>query len=160
MNPPVGHSFRPVRDADGPALQQLVFGILREFGLEPDPDGPDTDLAAPASYVRATDGWFAVLLDARDTIIGSVALEPRRPGVVELRKMYLHAAHRGRGLGRFLLESALNEARRRGCVRVTLETARVLREAIRLYEGAGFRRTPFAPQVCRCDLAMELELRS
>jgi ribosomal protein S18 acetylase RimI-like enzyme len=72
--------------------------------------------------------------------------------------MYLAAAHRGRGLGRALLDRARAEARQRSAVRVTLETATALKEAVGLYERAGFRRQPFAPHVCRCDVAMELEL--
>lgn len=155
---PPGYAVRAGRSADGPALRELVFGILRSYGLQPAPDTTDADLNDVEQAYAATGGWFSVLCDSADAVVGSVALSPRRPGVMELRKMYLHPAHRGRGLGKALLTGALAEARRRGCVRVTLETAAVLREAVTLYERAGFRRSPFAPHVCRCDVAMELEL--
>ena len=49
--------------------------------------------------------------------------------------MYLHKSQRGRGLGKFLLDSALAQARELGFTRVTLETASVLKEAIALYES-------------------------
>jgi putative acetyltransferase len=73
--------------------------------------------------------------------------------------MYLHRAYRGRGLGRRLLEDALANARRLGFARMTLETASVLKEAIRLYESYGF--TPYQPDHLsgRCDHAYLLELR-
>lgn len=158
MELPVGYRVRPGRTADAAALRALVFGCLREYGLTPSPDGTDADLADVDRHYAQTGGWFEVLVDPAGAVIGSVALHPVRPGTLELRKMYLVACHRRRGLGRALLEHALAEARRRGAVRVTLETATALREALRLYERAGFRRLPFAPHVCRCDVAMELEL--
>jgi putative acetyltransferase len=150
--------LRPARNGDAPAVRALVFGVLAEYGLRPDPAGADADLFdLAASYERAG-GWFAVLVDPTGTVIGSVGLLPPGDGTVELRKMYLDARYRGRGLGSLLLRSALEEARRRGFRRMTLETASVLREAIRLYEAHGFRRRPGAPHVCRCDLVMEREL--
>ncbi len=155
---PSGYRFRPGRTDDAAALQALVFGCLHEYGLTPSPEGTDADLADVERHYARTGGWFEVLLDPAEAVIGSVALHPVRPGTLELRKMYLAATHRGRGLGRASLEHALAEARRLGAVRVTLETATALREALRLYERAGFRRLAFAPHVCRCDAAMELEL--
>ncbi len=158
MSLPTGYTWRPARTADADALRGLIFGILREYGLQPAPDGTDADLAdVEASFVRQG-GWFDVLLDAEQTIVGSVGLFPLRPGTWELRKMYLAAPQRGHGLGRALLDRALTQARHRGAVRVALETATLLKEALALYERAGFRRQPFAPHVCRCDLEMELEL--
>ena len=155
---PTGYSFRPGRTSDAEALRTLVFGCLREYGLTPSPEGTDADLGEVERHYTEAGGWFEVLLNTEQSIVGSVGLLPVRPGTLELRKMYLAESHRGRGLGRALLERALTEARRRGAVRVTLETATVLQEALRLYERAGFRRQPFAPHVCRCDVVMELEL--
>lgn len=139
-------------------MRELIFDILRSYGLQPAPDTTDADLNDVEQAYSAKGGWFVVLCDGAGAVIGSVALSPLRPGVMELRKMYLHIDHRGRGLGKLLLDEALTEARGRGCVRITLETAAVLREAVALYQRAGFRRSPFAPHVCRCDFAMELEL--
>lgn len=158
MELPTGYCFRSGRATDAEALRTLVFGCLREYGLTPAPDSTDADLADVNSHYADAGGWFEVLLDEAGTVIGSVGLFPVRPGTLELRKMYLAAAHRGRRLGRGLLERTLAEASRRGAVRITLETASVLREALALYERFGFRRLPFAPHVCRCDVAMELEL--
>ncbi len=158
MSLPSGYAWRPGRTSDADALRALIFGILHEYGLPPSPDGTDADLSdVEAAYARQG-GWFEVLLGADQSPVGSVGLFPLRPGTWELRKMYLAAAERGRGLGRALLQRAMDEARRRGAVRITLETATALTEALRLYERAGFRRQPFAPHVCRCDLVMELEL--
>jgi putative acetyltransferase len=155
---PSGWRLRPATKQDGGAVRALIFGILREYGLQPDPAGTDSDLDDLEAAYAGRNGWFAVLVTDTGEIAGSVGLLPVGTDGVELRKMYLGRAWRGRGLGRALLAAALGEARRRGFRRVVLETASVLREAIRLYERAGFRRRPGAPHACRCDLTLELSL--
>lgn len=157
--------LRPATDADGEAVRAVVFSVLREYGLQPDPAGTDLDLfRIEATYPRSG-GAFAVLVDGAGTVVGTAGLKPveaggpgPEPGTVELRKMYLLPAHRGRGWGKALFVWALAEARRLGFRRMTLETATVLREAIRLYERHGFRRLPVCPHAGRCDLVMEREL--
>jgi putative acetyltransferase len=109
-------------------------------------------------FYHQSGGRFDVLVERHSgRIIGSVGLRPMDGGTVELRKMYLGAAYRGRGLGKFLLEHALAESKRLGFRRVFLETATVLREALNLYRRAGFQQCE-ATHTCakRCDMAMEL----
>ena len=49
--------------------------------------------------------------------------------------------HRSRGLGRRLLQEAIERARARGCHLVQLTTDRRRPEALRFYESLGFRST-------------------
>jgi putative acetyltransferase len=58
----------------------------------------------------------------------------------EIKTMHVAARARGRGVGRMLLEAVLEEARRRGCTRVSLEpgTGEPFRPARSLYESYGF----------------------
>ncbi len=72
--------------------------------------------------------------------------------------MYLRRDLRGRGLGRLMLERALQQARSLRFTRVQLETASVLKEAIRLYESFGFRVIEPEHMSARCDCAMALDL--
>lgn len=50
-------------------------------------------------------------------------------------------AHRGRGVGRMLLDATLQALRERGAPRVVLSTAERNEPAQRLFASAGFRRT-------------------
>lgn len=154
MNP---SSIRPATNEDRVAIEHLVFGVLAEYGLQPDPAGTDSDLADIEAIYQHAGGCFDVLLDAAGQIIGTVGLFPVSPGVCELRKMYLASAARGQGQGRRLLEHALAEAAARGFFRVTLETASVLKEAIALYERYGFHRCAPGHLAARCDSAYELD---
>ena len=152
-------NFRPATNADSAAIQQLVFGVLSEYGLKPDPDGTDSDLGDIEANYQASGGCFDVLIDEAGQIVGSVGLFPVSPGVCELRKMYLASVARGQGQGRRLLEHALAQARARGFARIELETAAVLKEAIALYERTGFRRCASAHLAPRCDSAYVLNLK-
>jgi putative acetyltransferase len=151
--------LRPATNADCRPVTDLVYAVLGEYRLAPDPACTDADLKdIEQSYLRRG-GVFCVLEEKDGSIIGSYGLYPLPPGTCELRKMYLHRAYRGRGLGKRLLEDALANARRLGFARMTLETASVLKEAIRLYESYGFTRYQPDHLSCRCDQAYLLELR-
>ena len=118
--------------ADG--FRALVSDTLREFGFEPD-EQLDPDLAEPAATYVAL--WVA--LDRGD-VVGSIALRDLGDGELELKRMYLRPACRGRGVGRRLLETALHWARNRGARRVRLDTTEEMAAARHLYERYGFRR--------------------
>lgn len=150
--------LRPATNADCEPVRRLVFAVLAEYGLKPDPACTDADLADLERSYFARGGVFYVLQDQDGSIVGSYGLYPTEPGVCELRKMYLHRDHRGKGLGCGLLEDALTRAKELGFRRITLETASVLKEAIRLYERYGF--TPARPDHLspRCDQAYALDL--
>ena len=122
--------------------------------MDPDPQDSDADLINLEEHYA---GGYFVVLESGNTLIGSVALYPHIDGTVELRKMYLHADWRGRGLGRLLSDEALCEARRRNVRRVILETAATLKTAIGLYQRAGFRPRQADNLSARCDLAWVLE---
>ena len=147
--------LRPATNADGDAVRTLVFEVLREYGLSPDPESTDADLSEIEQHYH--NGWFSVL-EVNGQIIGSVGLLPQEETVMELRKMYLYRDWHGHGLGRLLLEQALNEARQRGARRVVLGTAKVLGEAVALYEQSGFRPSQEKHPASRVDQAWKLDL--
>jgi putative acetyltransferase len=150
--------LRPATNADAAAVRELVFGVLREFGLKPSPGDTDADLDDLEAAYHRRGGRFDVLVTPDGAVIGSVGLYPVDPTTVELRKMYLQVSARGRGLGRRLLDHALAEARRMGFARMTLETASVLTDAVALYERYGFRPYAAAHRSSRCDASYALPL--
>lgn len=58
-----------------------------------------------------------------------------------LHDIIVDPGHRGRGVGRLLLDAALEFLRSRGAARVVLSTAERNEAAQRLFASAGFRRT-------------------
>jgi putative acetyltransferase len=149
--------LRRALPVDGPAVRQLVFGVLREFGLAADPQ-TDADLDDFEAHYFQRGGEFFVLSIADGQVIGSVGLYRIDASTFELRKMYLAREWRGRGQGRRLLNHALSRARAFGAKKVVLETAAVLEQALALYHRAGFQPSCGGVHSSRCDLAMELIL--
>ncbi len=155
---PLALQLRPATNADGPAVRDLIFSVLREYGLKPDPCSTDLDLFDLEGAYAMKGGRFDVLVNNEGHILGTVGLLGMNENTCELRKMYLHRSVRGQGWGRQILDRAIGHARQLGFKRMTLETASVLKEAVGLYEKYGF--TPFVPdhKVERCDAAYELSL--
>ena len=151
--------LRVASKSDSDEIAQLVYEVLAEYGLEPDPAETDADLRDIEASYLLRGGVFRVLEEQDGAIVGAYGLYPIDGEVCELRKMYLPKAYRGRGFGKMLLEDALAKARELGFARVVLETASVLTEAIGLYESYGFARYQPEHMSRRCDVAYVLALR-
>jgi GNAT superfamily N-acetyltransferase len=70
------------------------------------------------------------------------------PSVGELHTLYVEAAHQGAGLGRLLLERALDHLRDRGYITAVLWVLEGNARGIRFYEAAGW--TPDGARASDC----------
>jgi len=150
--------LRPANNKDCKKLTELVYSILKEYNLKPDPAATDVDIKDIEQSYFERGGTFYVLEEEDGSIIGAYGLYPVDRQTCELRKMYLYSSYRGKGLGKLLLEDALSKARQMGFKRMTLETASVLKEAISLYKSYGFVEYKPEHLSSRCDQAFILEL--
>jgi putative acetyltransferase len=151
--------LRLAENRDCEHITDLVYGVLREYGLKPDPASTDADIQDIESSYFRRGGTFLVLESPDGTVIGAYGLYPLEKRTCELRKMYLHKAHRGKGLGKLLLDDALAKAKQLGFETMVLETASVLKEAIALYRSYGFTEYTPAHLSSRCDQAYSLTLK-
>jgi GNAT superfamily N-acetyltransferase len=153
-----GLRVRAATNADLERVRGLVFDVLAEFGLRPDPAGTDADLEdIEASYWKRG-GLFELLEDEGGRTVGTVGLYPLDGETCELRKMYFAPELRGRGAGRELLAHTVAEARRLGFKRIKLETHSILEAAIRLYTRFGFQPVKHEHLSPRCDRSFYLDL--
>jgi putative acetyltransferase len=149
--------IRPATNDDCAGVQNLVFGVLGEYGLAVDAGGTDADIADIEAHYAGR-GAFEVVEDAAGNLLGTIGLYPLDAETVELRKMYFARNLRGRGVGKLMLERMIEKARALGFRRIFLETASVLKEAVALYEKYGFQPTTDGIHSARCDAAYFLEL--
>ena len=84
--------------------------------------------------------------------MGTAAYYPVKRGnnAVEIRKMYLLPKVRRLGLGRFLLQELEGAIAARGFEEIWIETASVLKEAVKLYESSGYLAST-GVETKRCD---------
>ena len=145
--------IRSATNADSEKVQRLVFAVLREYGLTPEPEATDADLFdIEKSYISAG-GLFEILEDSDGNILGTVGLFPVDAETVELRKMYFDKSLRGRGFGKKTLERMIEQSRTMKFKRIYLETASILKSAVALYEKRGFQPTTEGLHTARCDAA-------
>jgi putative acetyltransferase len=85
------------------------------------------------------DALFLVARDIDGRAVGCAALV-NRGGYGELKRMFVDAERRGQGTGRKLLEQIVMFASMSGIQVLRLETGIHQREAIGLYQRAGFER--------------------
>jgi ribosomal protein S18 acetylase RimI-like enzyme len=132
------HHIRPATADDTDAIGELLYAFNTEYD---DPTPPPQKLSERFKMLLKN-GDTAVLLggDGPDCIavlrfrpsIWSEALE------CYLAELYVAPSHRGHGLGRALLNAAIELARDRGADYMDLGTSEDDIAARRLYESAGF----------------------
>ncbi|HEX6878068.1 MAG TPA: GNAT family N-acetyltransferase [Nocardioidaceae bacterium] len=84
------------------------------------------------------DAEYYVALLAEETC-GCGVLQRVDPGLVEIKRMYVPARFRGRGIARAILKSLEDRARATGSARVRLQTGTRQPEAISLYASAAYK---------------------
>ena len=153
------YTLRNATNADRPMVWILISSVLRSYGITPNEETTDKDLADIEAYYWNNKGAFFVLLDGEE-VIGTVALHHETDSVCELCRMYLAPQYRGQGLGRWMLEHSVREAKGNGFKEMYLKTASVLVEAIALYKRAGFTPIEGTKANGNCDLVMRRTLES
>lgn len=152
---PKGYRLELARTQTLRPVQGLMRAYFKELGLENDPACLDKDLQDLESGYQS--GGLIVLVHEQEPV-GCIGLRQIEPGVGEIKRMYIEPAYRKGGLGRALLESALNLARDKGFSRLLLDTRRDLKAANALYERFGFKDTKDYNQNPRAERFMILDL--
>jgi GNAT superfamily N-acetyltransferase len=122
---------------DEPEVQKLVAEALsdlsRRYGGG---SGDDTPVSA-GEFVPPHGGFFVAV--GEDRLLGCAGWRAHGPDA-ELKRMFVTAAARGRGVARRLLAAVEESARADGRARVILEAGHKQPEAITLYESSGYER--------------------
>lgn len=134
-----------LREAEGAADLNAARKLFREYAdwLQVDLcfQGFAEELATlPGKYARPDGRLFLACHDG--VPVGCAALRRFDAGTGEVKRLYVEAAHRGRGLARALTESVVDAARAVGYRRLVLDTLDRMADARRLYAATGFREIP------------------
>ncbi|MFA9446877.1 putative glycolipid-binding domain-containing protein [Egicoccus sp. AB-alg6-2] len=137
-----GLVLRAIRDADGDQLVHLVGAAYAEYpGCVLDLPDLDDDLPVPATTAARRGGRWWVVEDV-GTIVASVGTgAPDDDGRVELKRLYVAASHRRRGLAGQLVRRVEAQAAGIGASHVVLWSDTRFHDAHRLYERHGYADT-------------------
>ncbi len=133
--------YRVAGPADADSLVSLA-SAFRQYLQQEEPS--DAVLRQNFPRVLADPNAQFVLAEESGVALGYVQLRYRQSVWVggweaELEDVFVVDAARGRGVGRQLLEFALDRARQRGCVAVGLNTNERNAGAVTFYECHGFK---------------------
>lgn len=96
---------------------------------------------APAESIDPDSVVVTLLAHQGDLPVGTGALRRLGPDL-EVKRMYVPPAGRGRGLGRLLLAELEDRARRAGAPRLLLHTGSRQESALALYRASGYAQVP------------------
>ena len=99
--------------------------------------GFDAELASLPGRYAPPGGRLLLALDGEEAV-GCVGVRPLEGNLCEMKRLYVRASHRGRGLGRELAQRALQEAAQSGYERMVLDTLPSMERARQLYADLGF----------------------
>ena len=120
-----------------------LHGVLYadEYGLD---NTFEAYVAGPLSeFVLSKDrmGQRIWVVEVAGKVVGCIAIVRNAEGVAQLRWFILTPDTRGKGLGKRLMEEAVNYSREAGYRRIILWTFSELETAIALYKRWGFEKT-------------------
>ena len=134
--------IRTIQPSDNQALAVIIRNALAEFGANK-PGTVYYDATTDALYeLFQKQGSIYFVASEDNQLIGGAGIYPSPglpPDTCELVKMYLAPAARGKGIGKILIEKALQFASDTGYRNVYIETMPELRKAMTVYEKFGFR---------------------
>jgi len=118
----------------------------------------DQELAAlPGEY--ASPNGCILIARKESEVVGCVAMRRIRNEICEMKRLYVRPGFRGRGLGKRLALSVVQEAKRRGYYKMRLDTLPSMIEALALYESLGFKQiAPYRHNPIQGAVFLELDL--
>lgn len=150
---PARIELKRITAADVPSIVEVVEnGILayREWAPDWSPIAPSPEMRERLSglWDDETQAWGLLAFDGSEPV-GVISLSMRTgadarvpdPGTIYLWQMFVARPWQGSGLAGALMDRLLEEARRRGYVRMVVWTPQGAAQARRFYEREGFELT-------------------
>lgn len=137
--------IRPIQAQDNAVTAKLVRDVLTEFGANRPGfawQDPELDMLTEA-YAKPASAYYVI--EHEGSILGAGGFAPfdcELPRCGELQKMYLYPQARGKGWGRKLIETLLQDMTALGYQHCYLETLASMCDAVRLYQAQGFQALP------------------
>jgi L-amino acid N-acyltransferase YncA len=141
--------IRPARDADLDRVRAIYDAIVTDTTISFDETTPSRDELARRMRSRPRLPWLVAESDGDVVGYAYAARHGERSAYrwsVDC-SVYVAATHRGRGVGRLLLERLIDELRGLGYVSVFAGIALPNPPSVRLHESLGFRSVGVLPSV-------------
>lgn len=156
--------IREILPCDNLKVKEIIKSVGKEFGAVGEGFGPnDLEVEAMSEFYNPKDrSIFLVGVDEGKIIgCGGIAsFHENYPDICELKKVFFLPEGRGKGYGKKLILSAIEEGKKFGFKRCYLDTLSSMTSAITLYESLGFKhlKAPLPGTTHgKCDVWMVLD---
>ncbi|MBI9082180.1 MAG: GNAT family N-acetyltransferase [Desulfobacterales bacterium] len=128
---------RVATEQDLELIRTLFLEYARSLDFDLNFQRFDTEMETlPGNY--ATPRGLLLLAMDGETAAGCVAVRRYKPGICEMKRLYVRSKYRGRRIGRRLAEAVLEEAAKLGYRSMRLDTVPAMARALALYTDLGF----------------------
>ena len=135
---PVRQIFQATTDEHIHAARTLFEEYAASLGFSLCFQNFDRELKNLPGDYAPPNGRLLLALE-NDKLAGCIALRKLSDGACEMKRLFVRPAHRATGLGRFLAEKIIDEARKLGYTHMRLDTIPgKMDKAIALYKSIGF----------------------
>ena len=123
-------------------------------GVEAELDNLPGDFSPPEGCL--------LIAEIKGSPIGCVALRSFKPGICEMKRLFVKPEGRGKGIGRALAKKIIQEAKNKGYHKMLLDTGDFMVAAQSLYSSLGFKTADqyydVPAEVLKRTVFMELSL--
>jgi putative acetyltransferase len=130
----------PATRGDIADVLALLARIWEEYGFVWAPEVEFPDLYRFDAHYMPPRGAFWIVRADEGRVIGSIGVDRVDEHTAEIHRLYVDPGLRGRGLGRTLVQTALEWARAQRLPRMVLWSDTRFTNSHRLYERMGFTR--------------------
>ena len=118
--------------------RDLFIQYADSLGFDLEFQGFSRELATLPGDYAPPEGCI-LLAEIADNFTGCVALRLLESKICEMKRLFVIPEYQGRGIGRFLALSVIDQAREKGYQKMRLDTIDSMKEANALYYSLGFR---------------------
>lgn len=133
-------NIRKASNSDSDEIISLITSVYDEYGEIMFTEGADRDLLDINQNYHEKGGDFVVMIDQEKKIVGSHATLPinKKDRVLTFRRLYLKKTHRGEGVGKRLMDWAVDWSKKNKFHRVEFWSDVRFKRAHSFFEKYGF----------------------
>ncbi|GED69280.1 acetyltransferase CD1211 [Brevibacillus reuszeri] len=118
-------------------VRELFTEYVDSLGIDLSFQNIETELQSLPGEYAEPEGCI-LLATYEEQTAGCVALRKIDEDVCEMKRLYVKPNYKGKGIGRELASSIIEEAKKRGYSYIRLDTLPTMGQAISLYSSLGF----------------------
>jgi GNAT superfamily N-acetyltransferase len=153
-----GLTIRLACPSDNAPSVSLMTDVLASYGIVPDYFGLEADIAALG--LSQNPSTLELVAQRHGIIVGVAVLNTLPDNSALLSGIYVSPLMRRQGIGKRLLASIVEGAKRLQLKRIRLETRERFSEAIKLYESTGWIKGEHSPSGKGPEMTYILDIES